>query len=129
MTLTLERRRVGCVDEFPLDEFRIFEVDARSIGVVRTRVGFFAIKNTCPHEGAPLCRGQVRGTMLPSKPGSYRWGHEGEVVRCPWHGYDFYLESGKSVYGEVRDRAVVYRVEVAGDDVFIYFKPRRSGSE
>jgi 3-phenylpropionate/trans-cinnamate dioxygenase ferredoxin subunit len=124
--IALERRPIGRVEDFTLDQFRIFELDGRSIGVVRTRAGFFAIKNTCPHEGAPLCLGNVRGTMLPSTPGNYRWGREGQVVRCPWHGYDFYLESGKCVYGEVGDRAVAYRVEVDQGDVFIYIKPRRN---
>lgn len=125
MTALLERHRVGAVEDFEIDRFRVFELDGRSIGVVRTTAGFFAIRNTCPHEGAPLCQGQVRGTMLPSRPGSFRWGREGQVVRCPWHGYDFYLGSGECVFGEVRDRAIAYRVEVRRGEVFVRVKPRR----
>ena len=94
----LEPHEVGREDEFPEGAFRIFELRGRSIGVARTTSGWYAIRNSCPHQGAPLCMGTIGGTMLPSGPDEMRWGLEGRVVRCPWHGWEFDLESGRSLY-------------------------------
>jgi len=50
----------------------------------------------CPHEGASLCKGRVVGLVESSEPGSYQFSRPGEMVRCPWHGWEFDLRTGKS---------------------------------
>ncbi len=63
------RHRVGHVSEVPDREALIVEVNSRSIGVFKVDDRLYAVKNVCPHKQAPLCRGTVGGTMLPSRPG------------------------------------------------------------
>jgi 3-phenylpropionate/trans-cinnamate dioxygenase ferredoxin subunit len=53
----------------------------------------FAVGNNCPHHGGPLRHGRVSGTRLPSRPHEYRYGREGRVLVCPWHGWEFDLEA------------------------------------
>jgi len=53
---------------------------------------------------------------LPSKPGEYRWGREGEVLRCPWHGWEFDITSGRSIFNPHRVRVRTYEVTVEPDD-------------
>jgi nitrite reductase/ring-hydroxylating ferredoxin subunit len=119
---TAVAHRVGSADDFPLNEFRIIEIGKREIGVVRTQEGFFALKNSCPHMLAPLCKGYVTGTFLPSAPDEYEYAEEGRIVRCPWHGWEFWLHDGTSVYGVVKDRAITYPVEATAEGVFVYVK-------
>src|SRR6267378_6278301 len=57
---------------------------------------YFAVGNRCPHEGASLCKGRIVGLVESSEPGSYQFSRRGELLRCPWHGWEFDLRTGKS---------------------------------
>jgi len=58
-------------------------VGGRSIGVFNIRGQFYALRNRCPHQGAPLCLGRVKGTTLSSKPYEYVYGRDEEIIQCP----------------------------------------------
>jgi nitrite reductase (NADH) small subunit len=120
-----ERVLAGALADFELDRFRIVAAGEREIGVVRTVAGFFAVRNSCPHQQAPLCAGQVGGTMLPSAPEEREYGMDGEVLRCPWHGWEFHMADGHALFGTSRKRAVTYAVEVDGDAVYVVVRPSR----
>ena len=45
---------ICAADEIPVGGKRIVEIDKLSIGVFNIKGEFYAIKNLCPHEGAPL---------------------------------------------------------------------------
>ncbi len=93
-------------------ERKIVEVEGRSIGVFNVHGTFYALRNACPHQGAPLCLGLVQGTALPSAPGEYVWAREGEILRCPWHGWEFDLTTGESIFNPHRTRVRRYDVSV-----------------
>jgi nitrite reductase (NADH) small subunit len=96
----------------------IVTVKERSIGVFNVNGTFVAVLNICPHELAPVCRGRVGGTTMPSPPGEYRWGREGEIVACPWHGWEYDLLTGKMLADE-RIRLKRYPVEVRDGTVYV----------
>ena len=122
----LEAHDVGAERDFELGRFRMFEIRGRSIGVVHSAAGWFAIRNRCPHQGAPLCAGKVTGTMLPGPPDQLEWAMDGQVVRCPWHGWEFDLDTGRSLFAVSRDRAATYPVQVRDGRVSILLAaPRR----
>jgi 3-phenylpropionate/trans-cinnamate dioxygenase ferredoxin subunit len=98
--------------ELPPGTRRIIEVEGRSIGVFNVDGRYYALRNACPHQGAPLCLGSIGGTMVESRPGEYRWEREGEILRCPWHGWEFDLTDGKSVFNPHRTRVRSYQVSV-----------------
>ena len=106
---------VGTVGEIPPGQRRIVELEGRSIGVFNVHGSLYALRNTCPHQGAPLCRGLITGLMLPSAPGVYEWTREGEIVRCPWHGWEFDITNGQSVFNPHRTRVRAYDVTVERD--------------
>ena len=123
---TLEAHDVGAETDFEFDRFRVFEIRGRAIGVVHSAAGWFAIRNRCPHQGAPLCAGKVTGTMLPGPPDQLEWAMDGQVVRCPWHGWEFDLESGRSLFSVSKDRAATYPVRVSDGRVAVLLAaPRR----
>ncbi len=104
--------------EFLQGTHKIVEVGGRSIGVYNIKGEFYAIHNYCPHQGAELCKGQVCGTTLPSQTYEFIYGREDEIVRCPWHGWEFDITTGKSLFSDkVRTRS--YPVEVRDGQVGI----------
>lgn len=113
-----QRWPVANASDIPPGEHVLVEVKKHSIGVFNVNGTFVAALNMCPHELAPVCRGRVGGTTLPSAPGEYRWGREGEILACPWHGWEFDLTNGRMLADD-RVRLRTYPVTVEDDVVFV----------
>jgi 3-phenylpropionate/trans-cinnamate dioxygenase ferredoxin subunit len=112
------RYAVAQTNEIPAGGRKIVEVAGKSVGVFHVGDQYVAVLNLCPHEFAPVCRGQVRGTTLPSGPGEpMRWGRDGEILACPWHGWEFDLLTGACLTD--RRRLKRYPVTVENDTVFV----------
>lgn len=106
-------RHIVCtVDELRPGERKIGIFEGRSIGVFNIKGNYYALKNSCPHQQAHLCEGKLLGLMLPSKPGEYLYGREGEILRCPWHGWEFDITNGKSVFDPFKCLVRTYEVTV-----------------
>jgi nitrite reductase/ring-hydroxylating ferredoxin subunit len=118
---------VGKVDDLPPGSRRIVEIQGQSIGVFNVNGSFVAVLNVCPHELGPVCLGRVGGTTLPSAPGEYRWGREGEILACPWHGWEFDLLTGAPLFGDVPNLRL-FPVSVHEGAIFVMVRPRRASS-
>jgi len=103
---------VATVDEIAPGGCKIVTVRGREIGIFHVGQEFFALINRCPHEGAALCRGRVVGRMEADKPGDYRLTHVGEMLRCPWHGWEFDIRTGQSWCDPEHTRVRSYPVSV-----------------
>ena len=110
------RYAVGSTDDFDEGGCTLVEIAGRSVGIYNVNGSFTAVLNFCPHEGAPVCLGKVRGTTLLSAPGEFRWGREGEILACPWHGWEFDLLSGECL----TDRRKLHRFPVEIDEGVVY---------
>jgi nitrite reductase/ring-hydroxylating ferredoxin subunit len=108
----MERCVVGRLSEFAPGTRRIVTVGGRSIGVFNVRGQFYALRNRCPHQGAPLCLGRVKGTTLASKPYEYVYGRDQEIIQCPWHGWEFEIATGRTYFNPHRMRVKTYEVTV-----------------
>ena len=113
-----QRWPVAKASEIAPGEVRLVEVKRRSIGLFNVNGQFVAALNVCPHELAPVCRGRVGGTTLPSPPGEYRWGREGEILACPWHSWEFDLLTGEAL-ADPRIRLRLYPVSIEDDTVYV----------
>jgi len=109
---------VAQASEIAPGERRIVTIKERSVGIFNVNGEFIAVLNICPHELAPVCKGRVGGTTLPSAPGEYTWGREGEIVACPWHGWEFDLLTG-TMLADSRIRLRRYPVEVRNGTVYV----------
>jgi 3-phenylpropionate/trans-cinnamate dioxygenase ferredoxin subunit len=103
---------VATVDEIPPGGRKIVEVGGRSVGVFNLDGEFFALRNNCPHEGGPLCVGPICGFVSSDRPGEYQLTREGEIVRCPWHGWEFDIRTGQSWFDPKKVRVRRYDVTV-----------------
>lgn len=95
-------QRVAKVAEIPSGTIREFQVEGKAIALANVGGKFHAINNTCLHRGGPLGDGVL----------------EGNVVTCPWHGWQYDVSTGK-----VQQNPAVgvdcYALEVRGEDIFV----------
>jgi nitrite reductase/ring-hydroxylating ferredoxin subunit len=96
----------------------IVKVKAVEIGLFRIEGEYYAWLNVCPHAAAPVCAGAIRGTRLPSEVYDYRYGMDDQVLRCPWHGWEFDLKSGRHLAAGSEAKLRGYPVEA--DDTGVY---------
>ncbi|QQK76602.1 Rieske (2Fe-2S) protein [Salicibibacter cibarius] len=107
---------VATVGEIREGKRKIVQIGKISIGVFNIKGEFFAIKNICPHKGAPLCKGSVQGMYVcGDNLDDVRLINEGEILRCPWHGWEFDIKSGKSIIDPNRYYVKNYEVTVDTD--------------
>jgi nitrite reductase/ring-hydroxylating ferredoxin subunit len=90
------------------------EVGGRSIGVFRVGERFYGIRNRCPHQGGPLCLGHVLGDAVADTPGEARISDDPLRIACPWHGWEYDLDSGQSFMGGAMAGVRSYGVGVEG---------------
>ncbi len=110
----MAKHAVATVDEIPPGGRKIVELEGRSVGIFNVAGEFHAIRNACPHQGGPLCGGVLTGFVISDEPGRYQYLRRGEVIRCPWHGWEFDIETGLSWIDPKRIRVRRYPVSVEG---------------
>jgi nitrite reductase (NADH) small subunit len=98
----MPRERVCALDELTLGAGREFVVGGRVLAVYRLETGVKIVEGICPHAGGPLAQGMVRG----------------EVVTCPWHGWQFNVATGQH---QLNPRMCVptFEATVDGNDVYV----------
>jgi nitrite reductase/ring-hydroxylating ferredoxin subunit len=99
---------VARADEIPPGERKIVEIGGRSIGVFNLDGDFYALRNSCPHQGGPLCAGYRFAALSASEPGEYHRDPARQIIRCPWHGWEFEIRTGRSWVDPDRQRVRSY---------------------
>ena len=92
----MTRHVVAEVDDFVDREIRGVDVAGKPVCLMRVGDTFFALLDRCPHGGARLSGGRLTGTVESSGPGDYRLCRQGELLKCPWHGWEFDIRTGQS---------------------------------
>lgn len=95
--------KVADVSSVPPGSSTLVEADGQFLALFNVDGTFFAIDDACPHQGASLSEGEVRGC----------------IVVCPWHGWEYDVTDGKLVTPPGSLNATTYRVVVDGDDVLV----------
>ena len=88
--------------------------DAPGVALFNVDGEILALNNTCPHAGGPLGEGTL----------------DGEVVECPWHGWEFNVRTGQCIENPTPEWAVpCYRTRVENGIIQVAFQtetPSRS---
>jgi nitrite reductase/ring-hydroxylating ferredoxin subunit len=79
---------------------------------------FFALADRCPHAGGSLAEGRISGIVMSDGPGDYRLARAGEMVKCPFHGWEFDIRTGQSWCDPKSTRARAFATEtVTGSEL------------
>jgi 3-phenylpropionate/trans-cinnamate dioxygenase ferredoxin subunit len=103
---------VAAVDEIPPGQRKLVEAGGRNIVVFNLDGEFFALNNRCPHRGGSLGHGIQTALIQSTVPGEYLCSRPGEMVKCPWHGWEFDIRTGKSWCDPSGMRVRQYQVAV-----------------
>jgi nitrite reductase (NADH) small subunit/3-phenylpropionate/trans-cinnamate dioxygenase ferredoxin subunit len=98
---------VAKVAQLAVGSATTFVIDNRDIAVFNVDGTFYALDNTCPHQGGPLAEGWI----------------EGKTVTCPWHAWCFRMEDGKMTLGEYA-AVDAFDVRVDGDTISVARTPK-----
>jgi 3-phenylpropionate/trans-cinnamate dioxygenase ferredoxin subunit len=109
----MARHVVARLSEIPDGGRLIVTLQGRSVGIFNVNGRLYGLLNHCPHQGAELCRGSVLGKLEADGPGNVRWSDEHLLLQCPWHGWEYDLETGQSYF---KSRVRPYPVGVEGGE-------------
>jgi nitrite reductase/ring-hydroxylating ferredoxin subunit len=114
------RTHVCSLQELPPGEMKLVPVGKFGVGVYNVGGRLHAITNYCAHEGAPLCQGYTVGMNVvdPDAIGKMRRIRDGEILRCPWHRWEYDLASGKLLF-DPRRGIRIYEVDVDDGEVYL----------
>ena len=89
--------------DVPTGTGKLVIVDEHLVALFNIDGTFYAIDDACPHQGAPLSDGLIKGC----------------VTVCPWHGAEFDVTNGKLLCGPGGGDVKSYPVTIKDDDVLI----------
>ena len=107
---------VATVEEIPPGERKLVEVAGRTVGIFNLGGEFFALLSRCPHQGGPLCEGRLAGFVESRTPGEYHYSRKGEILRCPWHGWEYDIRTGQSWFDPAQVRVRKFKTAVAAGE-------------
>jgi nitrite reductase (NADH) small subunit len=121
VTSRRERRRVTIpAEDLPVGTWRVIVCRGREIVVVNADGSPRAMFNRCPHQHAPLAGGRLAGAPRAGPVGELNYEPGRHVLRCPWHRYEFDLETGACLAEPKRLRVATYEVCREGDEYAVY---------
>ena len=89
----------GCSKSFSISDKNGLKQD---IALFNIDNSFYAISNTCAHEGGPLSLGVLEKT----------------IVTCPWHGWQYDVRNGKSPHPG-GDSVNSFKTKTIGDKLYV----------
>ena len=94
--------KVAKKSEIPTDTGKHVEVKGREIALFKIGNKVCAINHICAHQGGPLAEGGI----------------EGNVVTCPWHGWQYDVTTGECTFNP-SIKLQSFAVKEEGDDIFV----------
>ncbi|MEF8975267.1 MAG: Rieske (2Fe-2S) protein [Halapricum sp.] len=116
-------RHIVCDEEEISDGDRfLVELEGKDIGVFKLDGEYYAYVDWCIHQGGPCCEGEVSGSVDASFDPetlevTLEWSREGEILLCPWHGWEYDLRTGEC--RSRKGKLVSYPVEVEDGAVVV----------
>ena len=98
---------------YPTDYF------TSSAGAKRLDANYKVILNVCPHAAAEVCKGIIRDLIFSNTVGEFLINENNQTLVCPWHRWEFDLNTGKSV---VKSKLKIRIFETFVENENLYFK-------
>jgi nitrite reductase/ring-hydroxylating ferredoxin subunit len=94
--------KVASTSEVTPGQCRVVEAEGKTLALSNVDGTFYAIDNTCIHQGGPLGEGSLQGN----------------TVTCPWHAWEYDVTTGKNTMNPSMGVGS-YPVKVDGDNVLV----------
>lgn len=88
--------------EIPEDSGKLVQVKGKDIALFKHNGKVRALFSICPHQGGPLDEGGITDGM----------------VTCPWHGWEFNVETGECSFNKAIKQPT-FPVKEEGDDIYV----------
>lgn len=113
---------VAKTSDMPDGDRRIVVASKNEIGVFNKAGAYYAYSNYCVHSGGPACEGLLINKVVDiiAADRTYQgqtFSDEMHFV-CPWHGYEYELETGRCV-GDPKLKLKKFEVVRRGDDLYV----------
>ena len=95
--------KVASTEDVPPGQGRMVEVSGKKIAIFNVEGAYYAIDDTCTHQGGPLSEGELAGKQ----------------VTCPWHGAIFDVTTGEVLGPPARKSVSRYNLRVTGSSIEI----------
>lgn len=118
----MNRIEVCPIDQLQPGQSQVVRINAYEIAIKNVNGKLYAFQNICPHMGAEMVCGHAAGTMIPCDPHQYVYGYEDEIIRCPLHGWEFSMETGKSLFDPEHVKIKIFKVCQEEEKVILYTK-------
>ena len=102
--------RVCHKDELPDNSQKIVNVGKKKVALFNYNGKISAIANACLHKAGPLGLGEVSAK------------YDGMYVTCPWHGWEYNIETGSAPPG-FPDQQALYEVKVETEFISVSEEP------
>ncbi|SRR5579883_898096 len=115
------RYRICQTQDVPSGEQRTYTVKNIPLLVVHSKKGdFYALYRFCPHQRGDLSAGILGGLTQAAQAGEeFQYIREGEIMRCPWHGFSFDVTTGRCLSAPETLRVKTYALTVDNQEVFL----------
>ena len=90
-------------------ERAVIEAKGRDVAVFNLGGEFRAVGDHCPHMGGPCAEGLLSGRFVSDGEGGLTYDESRKIVSCPWHGWEFDVETGDHLAG-TKKRLLTYEV-------------------
>jgi 3-phenylpropionate/trans-cinnamate dioxygenase ferredoxin subunit len=115
----MARHRVCAADDLPPDARRRVTIEGRAVLVLNAGGRLRAVSDMCPHKGASLSQGALSGLATAGPDGAIRYERPQSILRCPWHGWEFDVETGRSLCDPARMRLMTFAVAIEDGAVVV----------
>ena len=114
---------VASADEIGEGERALVQLKGREIGVFNVDGEYHAFANWCAHQSGPCCEGPITGTQgaefdRDTLEYTLEWIKEGQILNCPWHGWEFDVTTGECLSRKGKSLAS-FPVRVEDGDVVV----------
>lgn len=114
---------VGKSSDFEKADRKMVAYRDTEICVFKLKHAYVAYLNNCLHQGGPVCEGEIIG-KVEAVFGEHQtvigetFSEEVFHVVCPWHGFEFNMETGASA-ADHRKCLKKFEVEEKGEDIYV----------
>ena len=92
--------KVAILSELAPGTCKPVEAGGKVVALFNVDGNIYALDNTCLHRGGPLGEGSLNG----------------DVVTCPWHGWEYNVRTGEKL-NVPAVKVATYPVQVEGNDI------------